>query len=162
MWNGQPIFINEYPALQSESDLYIWEHILTSSKLTRLVELGTFKGGLAYFFSLHCQANNIQFTTFDILSNECPPVQEYFIQHDILNNPNKVRELIARPGRTLLYCDNGNKPKEVELYHRFLKVNDILAVHDWNTEISQKDIPDNFVMLDYQDEESPTRWFIKK
>jgi len=35
----------------------------------------------------------------------------------------------------LLYCDNGDKPREVELYAPLLPVGAILGVHDYNTEI---------------------------
>ena len=46
-----------------------------------------------------------------------------------------VLDLLARPGVTVLYCDNGDKQREVELYAKHLRVGSILGVHDYNSEI---------------------------
>lgn len=51
-----------------------------------------------------------------------------------------VLELLHQRKRTFLYCDNGDKPTEVELYAKHLRAGDILGVHDWPKEINS-DIP---------------------
>ena len=56
-----------------------------------------------------------------------------------------MRELIAgAPRPFVLYCDNGNKPREVDAFASALHVGDFLAVHDLGTEIFAQDIPVNF------------------
>ena len=54
---------------------------------------------------------------------------------DILETPEniqRVRDLIAHPGITLLLCDNGSKRKEFNLYADSLKPNDIIMLHDYS------------------------------
>lgn len=38
-------------------------------------------------------------------------------------------------GSVLLYCDNGNKQKEIELYASSIPIGSLLATHDYNTEV---------------------------
>jgi hypothetical protein len=42
---------------------------------------------------------------------------------------------LKRPEKKLLYCDNGNKIKEINMYAQYLNPNDLLGVHDWGTEV---------------------------
>jgi hypothetical protein len=55
---------------------------------------------------------------------------------DILSGESKqaVRYLWGNY-KKLLYCDNGNKVKEVLIYGKYLSRGDMLGVHDWGTEI---------------------------
>jgi hypothetical protein len=56
-----------------------------------------------------------------------------------------VHNLCALPVQKFLYCDNGNKIKEVNLYANWLKVGDMLGIHDWGTEIKREDIDQNIL-----------------
>ena len=42
--------------------------------------------------------------------------------------------------KTLIFCDGGNKIKELEVYAPLLKPEDRIMVHDWNIEISEASI----------------------
>lgn len=53
---------------------------------------------------------------------------------------NLVVTTVALHGKSLIFCDNGNKPKEVKLYTPALKVGDILVTHDYGTEIFDEDL----------------------
>jgi hypothetical protein len=63
---------------------------------------------------------NVIFSVADVLSGEGNRI---------------VIELLNRGKRTFLYCDNGKKRREVELYAKYLRAGDILGVHDWGREI---------------------------
>jgi hypothetical protein len=76
---------------------------------------------------------------------EAVDLASHFHQVDILNNPEKVHTHFKHP--LLLFFDNGNKPKEVEIYSPYLKAGDIAVVHDWKSEIYMKDIPANWSMV---------------
>ena len=41
----------------------------------------------------------------------------------------------------LLFCDNGHKTREAEVFGRQLWKGDILAVHDWTIEIDEERMP---------------------
>jgi len=46
-----------------------------------------------------------------------------------------VAECLASASPTMLYCDNGDKHRELELYAPLLNVGDLLGVHDYATEV---------------------------
>ncbi len=43
---------------------------------------------------------------------------------------------------SLIYCDNGNKPKELEWYAPILRKGDVIAAHDFGREYHESDLPD--------------------
>ena len=42
--------------------------------------------------------------------------------------------------RKVLYCDNGNKELEMELYSKYLSFGDLLGCHDWGSEVKVENI----------------------
>jgi len=48
--------------------------------------------------------------------------------------------LCGRPERKLLFCDNGDKKREINLFGPLLKPGDVLAAHDFGTEWKLKDV----------------------
>jgi hypothetical protein len=58
----------------------------------------------------------------------------------------KIAALFASlPRPAVLFCDDGDKPREVREFGPLLLESDYLAVHDWGGEIFAADIPDEFV-----------------
>ena len=54
------------------------------------------------------------------------------IEHDVLKRPSKLIERIMDTDDIVfLYCDGGNKIKEIELYSPMLKAGSYLGTHDW-------------------------------
>jgi hypothetical protein len=45
-------------------------------------------------------------------------------------------------GPALIYCDNGDKPKELEWYAPTLRKGDVIAAHDFGNEYSESELPD--------------------
>ena len=43
-----------------------------------------------------------------------------------------VRGVVRNCGRTLIYCDGGDKPKELHLYWSVLRPGDLIACHDYS------------------------------
>ena len=113
-----------------------------------IVELGTYMGGLT--LALHDAWPKAELHSFDVKNVPGEIVssfpgsarREWFGPHvhfyadSVLGTPhNFVREVLARPGRALLYCDNGDKAAEVNTYGPMLKRGDVLGVHDWLSEV---------------------------
>ncbi|KKM27651.1 hypothetical protein LCGC14_1572590 [marine sediment metagenome] len=50
----------------------------------------------------------------------------------------------------LIYCDNGDKPRELETYSKILRHGDLIAAHDFNREYKFKDlkVPKNFTRIE--------------
>lgn len=138
---------------QEKQDLPIWEEVLSGHPVELLVELGTGNGAFSGWLAGLCDQRDIEFLSFD---RNVPFLSGPWFHHvNLLDQSEKIIERFRHP--MLLWCDNGDKPREVELYAPFLERGDILAVHDWDTEISQADIPDRFTHLAG---EHMTRWFV--
>ncbi len=122
--------------------------LLAMAGFELVVELGTSWGGFTIL--LHEALPDAQIHTFD---NDNTRMINYnwFDQNtknihfykpvDVLIEDNEiVSELLKRPEYKLLYCDNGNKPLEVERYAKYLNSDDIIGVHDYNGEYKAKEV----------------------
>jgi cephalosporin hydroxylase len=137
--------INGQPTLQLEEDLPLWTRMLDRYKPKLLLELGTWNGAFSGWLYEQTLMRDCRFASFDIKKPICFSAP-WFRQTDVLTQTDKVLSEFEHP--MILWCDNGNKPREVELYAPHLKAGDLLAVHDWGTEIHAKDIPPGFKLLE--------------
>lgn len=140
------------PVAQSFAAFFLFEKILLENKFKRIVELGTWKGNLSLYFLLYCLSENAEFYTYDIYKLnsyiDCKQdklksileFEKYFKLCDIFLNKNEIKHIIQKEGRTFLFCDNGHKKQEFNVFVPFLKVDDIVGVHDWEIEIKYEDI----------------------
>jgi len=97
-----------------------------------VIELGSGNGNFSRWLNDQV-GEGCEIHSFDEMNRwrEDTPSGLFHYLEDVLESPNeRVLKLMNR-GRTLLLCDNGNKPKEVNTYARFLKRGDAFAVHDF-------------------------------
>ena len=151
---------------QSWADLAVWEKFLADRTLGSLIELGTGYCGLSTFFLLQCIQRDLEFLTFDIKTNsrlDLPlatylNLRSHFVQSDIINNPEIVIDAITCfPKPLILFCDNGKKREEVELFVPHLSPGDYVVVHDWPAEINADDMK-GFLITPIMHDECE-RWF---
>lgn len=134
---------------QTKEAIQLWEDFLNRNDFSRIIEFGTYKWGMSMLFKLFCIQKGAEFYTYDVSKLHLSKLGKFlgldkdFKKADIFSIEKEIGDIIKKPGATLLYCDNGNKPKEVEVFAKYLKRGDWLAVHDWETEIELKDIPQN-------------------
>jgi cephalosporin hydroxylase len=125
---------------QSWADFLFWERLFQISPGVRsVVELGTGEGGFSRYLSIQAEARGLAFSTFDHVHMDNHTVPG-FQKLDIFSNPDEVSAHFVGP--TVLFCDNGDKPREVELFAPLLQPKSLVVVHDWNVEITFGDIPD--------------------
>lgn len=151
------------PMMQSWGDLHFYECVLNHHpELSNIVELGTAEGGLALFLGAQSAQRGLGFLSID--NTQPPRTIPGFMLLDIFAETSKLRQLLKQHSPLLLVCDNGDKPREVGELSPSLCPGDLLAVHDWNREIFQADIPDCLDTL-YEplsiSYESSTRLFMK-
>lgn len=125
------------------------EKVLSANKnIARIVELGTGYGGLTLFFGIQMMARNGKVLSFDIKEKMLSPWHKLarqlpitFKQKDVFDATalQEVKRFISG-ARSLVFCDNGNKKKELPLYARILKKNDLIMVHDWGIEIGPAEL----------------------
>ena len=158
------------PLAQSWSDLCLWEHFLNVYMIRSLIELGTWRGGMAIYLSLQGATRGFNVTTIDSRPTfQVRAFTERFgavsLEHDVfdLSFMQNLIDVSRRP--RMLFCDNGNKPREVREIAPLLERGDFVAVHDWNTEVGSQDIPPAFepvLLNECEATQSLTRFFILK
>ena len=111
-----------------------------NTPIKRIIELGTFHGGLSVFLGIYCFMKNIPFITYDIkpFVHELSKVNNLFkslnIDYRIKNINDSFEEIkneIEKDGVTLLLCDGGDKVNEFNTFSNYLKTNDIIMAHDY-------------------------------
>jgi cephalosporin hydroxylase len=147
-------------------DLYLWELVLNENpQVRRIVELGTWMGGFSLWLHMQAKVRNMDFVTYDSIDfNTVATKIVPFYRKDIFAEYRAIGETISSCP-TILFCDNGNKPRELKTFAPYLTQNSIVLVHDWNVEIGPDDVPDYLEELygDVCDEiGSITRVFRKK
>jgi hypothetical protein len=141
---------------QYRIDLDLWETVLNAHPETAAIcELGTWKGGFSWWLWAQTQARGMRFATFDMVDYECkvPGYQRL----DVFLDKDRVLDWIwdgvtdreNDPGAksVVLFCDSGNKPRELREYTPHLPPGSITLVHDWGTETMPEDVPDWLEMI---------------
>jgi len=153
---------------QSYSAIYIIEHYIHLHKFNYVVEIGSQKGALSTYLANNASiSEQFIFETYDIQTKDwfcreyegcghwfhkLETISPYikFFKLDIFSEEamTHIKENIGLY-KTLIICDGGNKAKEFNTYHKFLKKDDRIIVHDWPAEINMRNISlDNTIQVD--------------
>ena len=126
-------------AWQSPADLTAWEAFLARHRVGGILEVGTATGAFSRWLAERVPV----VVTADVERPDKPPAR--FMERDIFEDPIDLSAPELRGLHPLLlFCDNGDKPREVALYAPSLRLGDYLAVHDYGDEIFAWDIPGGF------------------
>ncbi len=138
----------------SMAEIYLMDRLLYRNKFNRIIELGTMVGGMTIIFGIHALRMGADVITFDIRRKprdvvwraleEALPITYH--EADVFTP--ETEELIAnymKQGRVLLYCDNGKKIEEFNIYAKYLKPEDVIMTHDRGREIQLSDIEESVV-----------------
>lgn len=123
--------------------------IIEEYDVTDFIELGIFKGGLASlmvlrayiqpgFFYLGIELNE-HFIDPRLRRLASYAHRAEIMQGDVFGSRIQERVKERRLGKKLVYCDNGNKPRELAEYTKILRPKDLIAAHDHGTEINEGD-----------------------
>ena len=70
-----------------------------------------------------------------------------FVCVDIYALAGEVGEHLRRHDPVIVFCDGGNKPRELRTFSRYVTPESTLVVHDWEVEMLPSDVPDNVEMI---------------
>ena len=129
---------------QSPRAINFWESILRKIDFKRIIEIGTEHGGLSTYFYLYCKVKGAEFITVDNVNHSKPAIiKESFYLVDAYSPEgiSFISKAIQEPGITIVYCDGGDKARELKIYTPYLKIYDYIAVHDWGDAVWQADVP---------------------
>lgn len=168
------------PCAQIYADFVAWEAILnTHPEVKAIVEIGTWTGGFSMWLLAQADIRALEFTTYDVI----PPWEveggvskraadfagglDCFEQMDVFHRADEFREGLAayvELGPIVLFCDGGNKPRELREFSASTPPGSLVAVHDWGTETFAKDVPALLEPIHHEYLEnigSMTRWFLR-
>src|SRR3972149_5028325 len=148
----------------------IWSHIdcVNRYKVKLFIELGMYMGGtLPYLIPNLVLDHSFSYLGFEKIentvngrlitfSNQNPRCR--IILDDMFSPPSMgiiAKSVVNTHGAVYIFCDGGNKPKELMTFSRIMRVGDIISVHDYTEdqtgEIRDADLAklgDDFVPLD--------------
>ena len=129
--------------MQNRNAIFAWEeltqHLAAQGvRVARIIELGTGFGGLSVFLQVYCLAQGAQFITYDhsggareleLFKRLQIDLRVRDITHEFTLN--EIADEIQRDGVTIVACDGGDKPHEVNTFADYLKTGDIIMAHDY-------------------------------
>lgn len=140
------------PSCQNWLALTVWCHAINElakeKRPIHIIELGSYNGSFATQLAIHIWnlkrsdpvfvASTVD--TFDRAKGPCEsfaPLSEFvglrYHQSDIFAATQEIVDLIQQPGISVVLCDGGDKPREMNLFAEYLKPGDVIASHDWMT-----------------------------
>lgn len=129
------------PMAQYLADFLLWEALLNENpQLQGIVELGTWEGGFSWVLWAQTQARGLEFLTVDVKRPDREPPN--FEQIDIYRFSGELAQRFKAMGPIALFCDGGNKPRELRTFPPDLAEGSVVVVHDWGSETLPKDVPD--------------------
>lgn len=107
--------------------------IINDLDIETFIELGCHVGGLASIVGCNMFYKSFKYVGVDSKAEHFDnSVDQLFAlqQEDIFESP---EELINkhRQGKTFVYCDDGDKVKEMNIFYKFLLPGDVIACHDY-------------------------------
>mgnify|MGYP001610458782 FL=1 len=124
-------------------DLDLIRRTIIEKKPKVSIELGTALGGFSALLADTVSEWGGKVYTFDKVRHE-GVIDELekrflnlkFIQSDVIASPNPlVIDLLKSSDSVFLYCDNGNKLREMAFYAPYLPLGGLLGCHDYGTEV---------------------------
>lgn len=121
--------------MQNNQIFSLFESLFKTNNIERIIEIGTAYGGLPILLRvIGFDGELITYNIHDELSEEVSNLfKKFSIEQRIEDvfSCEKVIDLIQSDGTTLLICDGGNKPEEVNSFSKYLKINDLIITHDY-------------------------------
>lgn len=104
------------------------------STFTNVIEIGTYNGGLTLWLKDTMNPNG-KLISFDIdgtINHTKRDDIDFRVKDCFEENAfNEIIKLIQSEGRTLVVCDGGDKPKEFNIFSKYLKQGDVIIAHDY-------------------------------
>jgi hypothetical protein len=123
---------------QSYQSVVALSNVLGFEEPECIIEFGTGRGGLTALFGIYGWFGGAKIHSLDIKEPlSCIPAFSAlgieFHLVDIFSEyaQEKISSWINNNGKVLLFCDNGKKKKEFNVFAPMLKVGDIIMAHDY-------------------------------
>jgi len=140
LWESGPrsTYSMGMPMCQNRLAVPIWSYAIEEMRPDRVIEIGSYNGALATALGLTCKAIGAKMITYDINrpSEAIVPIGEalgvVFQVASCWDRQAEIGALIGSPGPSMVLCDGGDKPRELDTFARYLKTGDVIAAHDYD------------------------------
>jgi len=128
----------EFEIIQMAEDVRVAREVFGLTRPVRMVELGTRHYG--YCALCHEVVPEAEIWTYDLIVRPLSAAQAgwmgqglHAVRADVHNEPWKITDVLRWEvgGPTVLWCDAGRRLLLAQQYGRWLRVGDVLGVHDW-------------------------------
>lgn len=126
--------------------------LITLSKAQRVLEIGVEHGGCSVLLATYCRyaARKIEYRGIDICLNALSSTITEDDPIDLLERDAWASKTItemrawlaASPGPRLIFCDGGDKPRDLHAYAPLLKAGDVIVAHDYMNEYNDDALAD--------------------
>lgn len=131
-----------FAAQQNHNTYQVMHNILSETKPSRILEIGTALGGLTGFVNYTCKILDIDCNvrSYDIhynswyedLKRDGIDIRiENIFGDNYSSIPYEVIEYVQSDGLTLILSDGGSKKDEFRILSKYLKTQDIIMAHDY-------------------------------
>lgn len=144
-WNGVGHFNygGQY-MMQNHKIFPLFKEFFTHNKFQTIVEIGTANGGFTIFLADSTKEDQTKIYSYDIHEiGEHLKGEQYKtcgVNFRIANahardTEKEIANLIKYGGKTAVFCDGGDKIKEVNIFARHLKSGDFILAHDYAPDV---------------------------
>jgi hypothetical protein len=151
-WNGNgSIWYKDQVMMQSELIYPVFEEFFKINKFDKMIEIGTAYAGFSLFLEDLTKKDGTKIISYDIMPIENMPFHEaspnkriekskYVLESSIdfrIKNTytqevqQEIKDIIHSSGRCAVFCDGGNKPKELNIFANIIKSGDFIFAHDY-------------------------------
>jgi cephalosporin hydroxylase len=151
VWNGiGSIWYKDQVMMQSPLIFPIFEEFFKQNKIDTIIEIGTAYGGFSLFLEDMTKQYGTRIISYDICRVEDMPIHEasptkiqrsqhllnstvdYRIKNTYADEViQEIEDIILTGGRCVVFCDGGDKDKEINIYASKIKAGDFIFSHDY-------------------------------
>lgn len=150
-WMWKRVFLGQ----RQQHSYYLYHHlnsqILNNKDICSIVEIGTGSGCLTTVLALFGQLIGARVLTVDhdpALSQRLHHLLVKKLDVTMLFNDEwssaAITKILKHIGgeKTYVFCDGGDKVKELNFWSRSIPPGSLISVHDWGTEVTPDDVPE--------------------
>ena len=144
-WRFGGVSFGGVHAAQYWVEFILWEVLLNERPYNSIIELGTWEGGFSCTSTPRQRRGtwpSAPMTSTSLLATS--PVSS---RSTSLRRPRRSVSTCSKAEPVIVLCDGGNKPRELKTFARYVTPASTLVVHDWGTEMLEKDIPPSVEMV---------------
>lgn len=158
------------PVQRDWIDIETVEGFLITEWPSTVIELGSGTGAFSLFLACYCASHGFKFRTYDTGLNKHPHSRPHapclaaveslggVVRKADVFSPETVEEIASHmQSPAFIYCDNGDKRRELLTYSAILPVGSFIGVHDFGHEITDISLPGFNVWREHLFENSTNR-----